>query len=770
MKRLLIFGMMTAIVSLGIFACKDDFNEQDFLKLQSDLKLKQDSISRARDFAAVDQTSKQAVEEYIAAVNEAGDLMAVTLMVRENGVPVPGVSVSLTTGTANSISSGRTKAVQTASTDNSGNVVFENVVIGSGTISFSKTGYVGATATVDFGQPAAPQQITTTVNGTTITKYIPPVKRFEEAVVQMFSTANTGSTATITGRVIIENDVTNTTPEVPSGVVIRANLANLVSGNNEFITGYTLADNSALGVATVAANGTYTMTVPALAAGLNIPLIIPNIEGTCRMAVNGYDDGTGTAVALPSPEYRDVPSTWGPQAPDGFGITVPNVAGARLVFPAAPAVGSGLSFDFAPVGKPIGTGTISASQTASVGGAFYRISNRGNYSNGPAPTVSIGNGGGSGSGATARATMQTYVSSLTVTDVGSGYAGYIRVNITRERNTGGDVNEGYIDVAAVGDKLPATIDLTTFVGAYGFHPETKKVMGSSDLKALKITLTAPPGSVLGTGGQVTAVFKTEVASVQILTGGDGYTSVPTFSFTGAGLPDGSADHATIDVVNFPRFWTITPNNANTSDYAVMPTFSVTYPPSPAGTIAAEANVDVFTSSGSQESNNVSLAGLLTIAGGDVVKRNSNVQLRTNTESGAQPTIVVTPVLPVNAERTLTGAHISASNGSISSFPGGLDNGDGYSSPVTVTVLPAITGAPGSGAVISLTNTFDVNTLEYTWTGSVTFLNRGSGYLRNLNRKLQDSGTLPSSDVNVQPGKTYTVNIDYGTGRRRVNVN
>ncbi|HEY0654814.1 MAG TPA: hypothetical protein VGD65_16870, partial [Chryseosolibacter sp.] len=117
MKRLLIFGLMAAITSLAILSCKDDFNEEDFLQKQADLKLRQDSVNRRRDKALLDTLSKEAVQEWIAATNESGDLMAVTLMVRENGVPVQGVSVSLTSSTPNEISSGRTKAIQTGVTD-----------------------------------------------------------------------------------------------------------------------------------------------------------------------------------------------------------------------------------------------------------------------------------------------------------------------------------------------------------------------------------------------------------------------------------------------------------------------------------------------------------------------------------------------------------------------------------------------------------------------------------------------------------------------------
>jgi hypothetical protein len=769
MKRILIFGLMAAIVSLAIVSCKDDFNEEDFLRLQADLKLKQDSLMRSRDQTTLDEYSEQAVNEYIAAVNEAGDLLAVTMMVRENGVPVPGVTVSLTTSTPNAITAGRAQAIQTGVTDASGNVLFDLVTIGSGTITFRKTGYVGSTATIDFGAPSAPTQVSVP-NGTggTIIKYLVPTKRFEEAIIPMYSaTPGAGSTATISGRVIIENNTTNTTQEVPAGVVVRANLVGLVNLiANPFISNFVFEDNSALGVATVAANGNYTMTVPATVAGLNVSLIIPNIEGTTQMAVNGYDNGTGTAVALVNgPEYRDVPTSWGPQAPLGFGNIVPPVAGAKLVFPAAPAAGSGLTFDYARVARGITAGTVSSAAVQQIGGTFYRINSRGNYAAGSIPVVTITGGGGAG--ATASVNLRTYVSALTVVAAGSGYAvpSNVNINIIRVRQDDSEVSEASISIPVTGSgTLPATIDLTQFSGISGFAPDNQNSLGT-DLKSLKITVTGGAG----TGATVTGTFETEVQSVSILTPGTGYTTAPSFVFSGGGLNDGSSDHADVQVVEFPVNWTVSPNNTTATDYSIMPSFSITYPNSPLGAIAPETNIDSWSPSGDFEAT-TSLVARLTIASGDVVKREPGRTLRTVSQSGSQPTIIVTPLVPINARRTFTPANISTLDGSITAFPGGGSNGDGYATPLTVSVVPTITGAPGAGAVFALTTTFDAPSLEYQWTGAAPIMNPGSGYLSNLNQKAPEAAVFPSSPILVQPGKTYTADINYGTGNRKVNIN
>lgn len=781
MKRLLSLTMVAALAALAIVACKDDFNEQEFLRLQSELKLKQDEVLRQR----LDSASEDAVKEYIAAANEAGDLLAVSLILRENGNGLAGVTVTLSSGTPLEISSGRAKAVTTGTTDATGNVVFDRVTIGSGTATFSKQGYVTSTATYDFGQPALPIAIQVAVpnGGGTITKYVPPTKRFEEAVVQMISaTPSEGSTATITGKVTIENDVTNLTPEVPAGIVLRANMTNLLGNTQGFFTSYVLADNSTLGRATIAADGSYTMVVPATAAGNTINLLVPNIEGTCRMAVNGVDNGTGVVVPLTNgPEYRNVPTSWGPQAAPGIGNIIPGVAGAKLVYSQAPAAGTGLTFDFAPVPRPIVTSTanpISSAQTSKVGDTFFRIASRGNYGSGPAPTVEITGGGGQG--ARVDPFMRTYVAALSISNQGSGYTANsnIDLQIERVRNDDTPVPQGGIVTvqATSSGTLPATINLAAFSNVAGFHPDNQTTMTHTDLKLLRIRITGD--APINTRGTIAATFKTELQRLDfdpslnpgsgLADPGSGFTSAPTITFTGGGLADGSPDHASVQIVDFPVNWTISPNNTGATDYPLVPICSVTYPAAPDGPIASETNVEVLSASGDSELAATSLTGRLTVSNGDIVKREHARMLRTLSKSGGKPSILVTTETPQNAARPLQPANIVL--GSITTFPLLGNLGNGYNAPVTVTVQPGIAGAPGSGGAITLTNAFDPTTLEYTWQGGVSIQNQGSGYLTNLNQKTPENGSGLVVSILAQAGKSYTADIIYGTGNRKMNVN
>src|SRR5437868_14014014 len=101
MKKLLPFITMITLVAIVIVACKDNFNESDFLKLQSTLKTQQD-------------TSK--LNQQIKALNDAGALLSFTVQVVDDRTPLSGVDVTI----SNDATSGTTKVTS----DANGNAVF----------------------------------------------------------------------------------------------------------------------------------------------------------------------------------------------------------------------------------------------------------------------------------------------------------------------------------------------------------------------------------------------------------------------------------------------------------------------------------------------------------------------------------------------------------------------------------------------------------------------------------------------------------------------
>jgi hypothetical protein len=770
MKRLLSLTLIGAMVAFAIVSCKDDFNEEEFLRLQSELKLKQAEHNKA----LMDSASEEAVQEYINAANEAGDLLAVSLIVRENGNALAGVTVTLSSGTTQEISSGRTKAVTTGVSDALGNVVFDRVTIGSGTATFSKAGFIGATATYDFDVPSAPVQIQIpSPNGNgTLTRFIPPAKRFEQGVVQMLSASATeGSTAKISGRITIENDMTNLTPEIPTGLVLRADLSYLLGGNAGIFKNYTLNDDSNLGRATINADGTYSMIVPATASGNYIDFIVPNIEGTCRIAVNGYENGNGsiTPITLPTPEYRDIPTTWGPNTATSNDIPV--VAGALILVPSAATLGSGLSFSFSPVGRSLSTGTVSASTPTNPNGGdvYYRIAKRGAFTNPTIPSVIFSGGGGTGASATA--ILQTLVKSITVVKRGEGYDAPIRLQL-RANHEGGN----FTDLATTSDidpddmQIPAFFDLST-IATNGFGVDDAPVEVPANTTSISVGIINGGN---GTGAELSAGIITDLKSITINSAGLGYTSAPSIEINGGG--------ASVEVVEFPVFWDIEPVMATGTDYSIIPDFSVTYPQSHSQNGSSDANVLPLNANGTSDGNAATLRSQLTISGGDIVKKFPRL-LRSAKKSHAQPSMVIKTEEPHNARFTFPLSAIDAASGKITAIPTMNNAGNGYNFQLTGQIVPTIAGAPGNGAAINFHYDpdgvdADYNSESMEWqfeqtlpgTPNITITNQGSGYVPNLNQRIAQPSNLPTSSLFVQAGKIYLLNADFGSGFRTVKFN
>ena len=130
--------VMIAALTVAFVACKDDFSEEDYLRLQNELALRQDSITRARNQSVRDSAELSVVNSFIAAQNAAGNLMGVSLIVREDNTPVAGVLVTISSGAPSSIATGRTEAQLTGTSDASGRVDFDAVTIANSIITIVK--------------------------------------------------------------------------------------------------------------------------------------------------------------------------------------------------------------------------------------------------------------------------------------------------------------------------------------------------------------------------------------------------------------------------------------------------------------------------------------------------------------------------------------------------------------------------------------------------------------------------------------------------------
>lgn len=768
MRRNYCFILVAIGFCVSLTGCKNEFEDEVFLRKQSQAKLRYEREQDSRDSAEVNFYIEAEVQSYIEALNTTGDLLSVTMLMRENGNPLEAVTVTLTTGTpeAEGETEGRAKTTLTGQTDASGNVTFENVVIGRGTISFAKPGYLSSTAAVNFGYPSGPVAIDVSVNGAEVTRYAPPAKRHESGVVNMFSTDLANSnTAIITGRVTIENDVTNLTPEYPVGQKIRANLASFSSGGTPafFVPGsFAFADDHSIGVGTIGEDGMYSLIVPATATGKALGLIIDNIVGTRRTAVNGYDNGSGSIVTLADgPQYIDVPTRWGPQA--GGTSAIPTVIGARVVIPPPPPAGAGLDFDFTPVPRQFAqqSSLFSSSVGTEAQNIVLRINNRGNFGNSlVSPEVVFSGGGGTGAQATAE--VETYLSKVVVTNPGAGYVGPITLTINAQDQSGTKFPLGVGQVDPVNGGLPLVIDLTSIAGdGWGADDDPEYIDPSAGYTLVSLDVSSPP---IGAGAQQAVVdptFVTQLNLIEISEPGSGYTSAPTIQIT---HPNHGVVPATVEILDFKVFWELSPNNSASTDYALLPeNLEIIFPTTKFFQQTSDDVVDQVSHNGVVEENDLPLLETLMTQNGDVVKKNPGVVLRTTEMWGVEPYVLITPVETSPARAAFSSIFsIDQTSGAIISFPTQQGLESGYATPITGQIVPSIAGAPGSGATLRFTSTLDQTTREWDWTGNPVVTTPGSGYLRNLNRKASQ-GYSATGALSVQAGKSYIVNISYGTG-------
>ncbi|NBW35998.1 MAG: hypothetical protein EBR30_13445 [Cytophagia bacterium] len=804
LKKLKLFGLLIVVASATILACKDDFSEEDFLKLQNE----QAKEKEKRDSAYLAAVTKEQAESFIAAQNEAGDLMSVTVLVREDNTPVAGVSVSLASGSTIN-EAGRAQDIVTVVTDASGRAVFERATIGDNVISLSKANYVSASARVDFGVPATPIAVVTNVNGNQITRYLPPVKRFENFSLPLYSqSASEGNTAVIQGTFSIQNDLTNNpnTPDpIPAGLVVAADLSTALINEGDITSSCNCVQDyrfsgaaGSLGVAAInPATGAFSMRVPATADGIGINMIYPTIVGTQRIAVRRLNNAD-----LPAPEYRQVPVRWDPSTVATGNIPV--IPGARAVFSyngsATPApAGRGFTItNFTPVARPLELGTVSATGNTTLTNTTYRINSRAlDYTAAPSVTIT----GGGGSGATAESFLRILTRSINITNGGSGYinGNHFIQFYTTDRNGTVQPYASTSSFNVSGGALPTGV--VTLPAGDGFLPNGPRATANQiqgfGWRVMRVTgpLTSEPAQPT-TPATIVVDDVSELGGIQIINGGSDYTSAPTITLDGGGL--NANQQASVTVPAFrTQFDFSLPTGVATTPYRVLPSGIVfTYTAnavegqvienidlSPASSNNG-GQVDLINPVGTVAVNSANLIDHITTDGTNIIARNTAHTFRTDRAWTSAPQVSVVDrtiqaALVNLSVDAVTGA-VTFNNPADAAEIATIDNliplaantvtGQGYDG-ISVQVVPTITGAPGSGAVFSLNTTQDVDTRVVTWDGTTTRLVPGSGYLANLNQtSAAQDYTGATGAINVQTGRVYNLTINAGTGVRLENIN
>lgn len=247
--------LLAVIISVNFNSCKDDFTEEDAMKLQTELyknkKVFDDSLANSNTFVSYTVTIVDAAKSMLKSAKVSAGLDGAVVTLTQNGTVV-----SMTSA-------------------NGGLVVFQKLLAGSASVCITLGNYAPVNYVVDLGSGSVE-------GGKTFGTIIP-----------MIPTGT--STTTITGRVTCESNLTNTTKEpVPAGTRIIATVA---SNSGAFPTGLTKISYGDLSLsATTNADGTYSLTVPATILGLTYDIRVEDFTTNQQLLVNKLDGVEVTGV------------------------------------------------------------------------------------------------------------------------------------------------------------------------------------------------------------------------------------------------------------------------------------------------------------------------------------------------------------------------------------------------------------------------------------------------------------------------------------------
>jgi hypothetical protein len=760
MKR---FEIILCVIILSIYtiSCDDDFSEEDLLNKQYEL-----AKQRADEERAYQDSLQNANQNYqdsvsnsnIAALNQAGRMLNYTVTVTVDDIPIEGVTVSAT-------NTGSTTSVDT---DANGNAEFADIMLGGHAISISSPDHLDVSYLVDFGKPEKG------VHYEIIDGVVIPIEVSEASKLELFSLTGL-QTATIKGKVEIESDLTNSLPEFPQDITIRANLdASGFAGHHTmlesaagpagsiYVAGSFSFTEGDIGAASVDnSTGEYSMVIPATSGGIEVDILYPLIEEDQTLA---FQEVNGTGVGA---QIGTQPARFGSDI--AFAAT-PVVPGVFATFPAPPAPGRGFNLtnfrtlprDLDVDGEPsFQIDEFPVEELSGIGSSRIRF--RGNpgvgYQTSPSITVDAANLN-NGIDAIIEAFLTWKFDSILVTDEGSGFTAGETVSVFVDVEDDNSVLTpiDVINITADGD---GTLPLNDIILDQGwninFFVQSFIVRFVGDVS----TNTSGTGTLIRSG---------KVRIFDVPEDGEGYNDIPTIAISG-GNPTTPAT-LVIEEMAFEYSCDLV-NSGITQGYVVLPQVLFEYEDIP-GSISTTSAAFVATLDDDGFSENFSgIAALedgLAISAGNLVFDDDSffdaeiIEIGgINRFSFSEPSaIIIEPVheqasadITLNADGEITGlANIVA--------------GSGYTSPFDITIS-ALSGLTGAGAAIDLTNfTTTQRTGEVLWNGDITIINSGAGYTNDVNIPGQAfSGALT---ITVRNGETKIINVNYGTGERVEKVN
>ncbi|ADR23251.1 hypothetical protein MATR_29000 [Marivirga tractuosa] len=677
------------------------------------------------------------IAEQLDVLNRAGEFYNVNMKILDGTTPIEGAEVKLTSSLDGEL------IELTELSDESGNVIFDEVTVGGNIIEIKKEGYYSALGLIDF-------KFERGYNYEVIEDVVAPITKNESAIIPLYNKGNGANTAKIKGRVNIETNLTNTTSEVVKDQIIRADFSGNIVNVSEGLSfsEYSLNVEGGLGEAVTNEAGEYELVIPTGNEGVSVDLMIPQLQLKQKLAY--FDPETE------EPTLDSVLTTFGYNEQVS---NVPYVRGIKTVVPEPSTPGKGFQINnFTKAGRklfdnlPSYQDEINSSENnQELGGLLFSFTAGLGYNSVPDVVVTDP----TGEGAELKPIAEYAIQSITL-DSSAQYSPnyyvdyYIRAYYASEcciqsysiySNSVLTDENGRITQ----DQLEQSLSYA-FQNRNWFGENYHALYNNYEIDSMTINFDQWN---VDAESEATIVYDTKISSLKIVNLGENYTN-PTISFEG-GNPEEAAE---FEILEFRTQWEFDlDNSANSAPYTAIPNVVFEY-----------LENDVYKTSTlvvPHDQGYSTMSDVIESRNGEI-KFQDDRNYRTRFYSLEAPIAYVTEPIHTKAD-----IYFQINNGSLEyNYNYNTKLGNGYSEKFNIEILPQFDEMPGTGAEIQIIGGSQKGD-EYQWGGNFILKNKGEGYVDNVNRIAPRDFSLSynSSDLFLKSQDEIIIDIDYGTGRR-----
>jgi len=669
---------------------------QELENLKASLKVKEDSTSAAN---------------MLQAYRNAGLVNEYRVRFENSGEPVQGVSASISGSSGMVVS------------NESGELVFDDVIVGVNVLNITSDDYLDINLNLLF----EPRTVIA-VGSTAVV-----VPSYSSSVINLIKSGdNLETAALVKGKVSIESDLTNDSPELVQSeeleiyVDFNAAVAKemfVVSEQSVSTVSFNFAEGN-LGRASIDFQaGTYEMYLP--------------VEGSADYELKVSELTIDQTIASKD-GYVSVPTVF--TAGSFAAEDIPEVKGVSIATSNEPLEpGAGLAFKYTPVARSLGLMLIPLGNPVEQYNTTFWIEDQGDgYRTSPlvhnSENVNVGFG-----------VMEGYIESLKIKNKGQNYSNaslVISVQGTTLNDVPFDVEIIDFELDVVNGGIPSTIVVPDNVDGSGAG--NKVLINNGKITGFTAAIVGD-----GAGADLDVVMNLQLFGV-VISDPAKYAEAPEYRLVAQN--EVPKRKASLKVSNFKRYFNIEIDNSK---------ISVPYYTTP-------ESLDLRLENGLTTST-IQYNGLVqqNVEFNQIVRLDGQGGLKFD-NAGVYTTLQMFVDEPVIIE-TPRGSQGYEFSWDINDA-GGITNfqihtqGSGYSEEFSVVVAPRFNTSPGAGGAVSTVLQVNQITGEFT-IANFGLTNPGSGYLENLNQATKDSGYGNGVALNIKPGETKVVDIRLGTGVR-----